>query len=181
MKMLTSGQVFLGSDLVAMSWWYSEPHFFCVWEAPLLLRRFTQVPSALLGTASGDITSTLNWQKKQSHTSTLLLHCYLYICFHFYIYVVIRCHTLSPTSLISDSSSAYGSSFSCIIWRSDNVQSPSGTGMDQVDRNCSLSAREDSVIQSWSIVFLVSIIYCRMSLSTFVFRCFPFSGAEQLR
>ena len=95
MKMLTSGQFFLGTDKwVAMSWWYSEPHFFCVWEAPLLLRRFTQVPSALLGTASGHITSTLNWQKKQSHTSTLLLHCYLYICFHFYIYVVIRCHLL---------------------------------------------------------------------------------------
>ena len=31
----------------------------------------------------------------------------------------------------------------------------------------------------WSILFLVSNI-CRMSLSTCVFRCFPFSGAEQL-
>ena len=108
------------------------------------------------------------------HTTTPLLLIHLFPFLH------LRCHTLSPTSLISDSSSAYGSSFSCIIWRSDNVQSPSGTGMDQVDRNCSLSTREDSVIQSWSIVFLVSIIYCRMSLSTFVFRCFPFSGAEQL-
>lgn len=108
------------------------------------------------------------------HTTTPLLLIHLFPFLH------LRCHTLSPTSLISDSSSACGSSFSCIIWRSDNVQSPSGTGMDQVDRNRSLSAREDSVIQSWSIVFLVSIIYCRMSLSTCVFRCFPFSGAEQL-